>query len=136
MTMYRGHDMNVVYLGRTLLSRYGAALFIFGICGIVSVLTGLDHIWKIFGLEEPINLTYFAGRALHTTLIFILYGVNAGCIAFAYAYRQNYFRRGMGISNRRAKRNISPVCWDNNSFNCSECAYKYMCTKNVTMRYS
>jgi hypothetical protein len=122
-------------LGKSLLRRYRDKLLIFGICGIVSVLADLDHIWKILGLEEPINLTYYPGRALHTTLVFILYGCIAGCIAFAYAHRQNLFRWSVGISKERVNGRVSFVCWNNNSYDCDNCDYKYICSKEVEMKW-
>lgn len=122
-------------LGKSLFSRCRDELFIFGICGAVSVLADLDHIWKIFGMEEPINLTYFPGRALHTPLVFILYGVIAGCIIFAYAYRQKRFRRGMDIFGKRTSGSVSSVCWDNYSYDCNSCDYKWTCSKEVKMKW-
>lgn len=122
---------------RRLLSERGrGAFFVFGYCGFVGILVDLDHIWKIFGLVEPINLTFFPGRCLHTTLVFILYGCIAGCIAFAYAHRQNLFRWRVDVFGRRTSRSISFICWDNYSYDCDNCVYKYMCTKEVEIIWS
>ena len=119
------------YLGRPLRIRLRDTLFVFGFCGIVSVFTGLDHIWKILGLEEPFTLTWFPGRCLHTTLVFILYGVIPGSIAFAYANRQGYFRWSMDISRKRNSRGIPSVCRDVNFYDCNSCKYKFTCSKEV-----
>ena len=120
---------------RTLFERCRDTLFVFGFCGVTGVLVDLDHIWKIFGMAEPFSLTWFVGRALHTTLVFILYGVVAGSVANAYANRQGYFRRGVDIPGKRSRRGVSPVCWDDYSFNCDKCSFEWTCTKEVEMRW-
>ena len=121
-------------MGKLLYSRIRDALFIFGYCGLVGVLVDLDHFWKIFEMAEPFSLTWFVGRALHTTLVFILYGVIAGSVINAYANRQGFFRRRVDIPNKRNRRGVSFVCWDNYSYNCDKCVHKYMCSKEVEIR--
>ena len=120
---------------RLLFERCRDTLFIFGICGLVGILVDLDHIWKILELEEPFTLTWFVGRAFHTTLVFILYGVIAGCITYAYANRQGFFRWSVGISRKGIKRNISSVCWDDYSYDCNSCDYKHFCSKEVEIKW-
>jgi hypothetical protein len=122
-------------LGASLFVRYRDTIFVFGICGLVGVLVDLDHIWKICGMAEPFSLTWFVGRALHTTLVFILYGVIAGSIAYAYANRQGQFRRSMGLPKRRISGSISSVCWDNYTYDCNSCVYKYCCSKEVEIKW-
>jgi hypothetical protein len=65
------------------------AFLVFGICGITSALLDLDHSWKYFGFEEPINLTGWYGRPLHSPVVFLLVSLVISIILVSLGYGRN-----------------------------------------------
>jgi hypothetical protein len=62
------------------------SLFVFWICGSISVLVDMDHIWSRIGREPPVNPSKWVGRPLHTSVIFSIIGIIYGCFVAAFVY--------------------------------------------------
>lgn len=64
-------------------------LLVFWIAGCLSVLVDLDHLWKLVGVEAPLNLTDWVGRPLHHPVVFMLYAIICGLLTVAFVSRRN-----------------------------------------------
>ena len=65
------------------------AFLVFGICGVTSALLDLDHSWKYFGFEEPLNLTGWDGRPFHSAVVLLLVSFALGVILVSLGYGRN-----------------------------------------------
>jgi hypothetical protein len=67
-------------------------LFVFWVCGSLSVLVDIDHIWTILERVSPIRFSESYGRPFHTRIVFI---VVACIICFSIITLGNGFYRGI-----------------------------------------
>jgi len=65
------------------------AFIVFGICGVTSALLDLDHSWKYFGFEEPLNLTGLYGRPFHSPVVLLLVSLALSIILVSLGYGRN-----------------------------------------------
>ena len=62
------------------------ALFVFWVCGGISVLIDSDHILSLFGRKPPFKLSESYGRPLHTRIVFVLASFFVSIIVVSYVY--------------------------------------------------
>jgi len=86
-----------------------STLLLFWIFGGIGVLVDVDSIWKILGITSPINFTLLEGRDFHTPLLFILFASIFSIVATAFASRQAWAWRIMGIFSVGIQRISTPV---------------------------
>lgn len=75
-----------------------SSLLVFWICGTISVLVDMDHIWSRTGRKPPVNLSKWHGRPLHTSVVFmfiaILYSIIVCSLIFGLYVQM---AAGMGV---------------------------------------
>lgn len=65
----------------------------FCISGFISIFFDFDHIWWLFGMEEPINFTGFYGRPFHTAPVAILVSIICAIIVATFIRRWIKYER-------------------------------------------
>ena len=61
-------------------------LFLFWIFGFMSVLLDLDHLWRLYGYNPPINLTNWTGRPLHNSVVYLIVSGFCSVVFLAFIY--------------------------------------------------
>lgn len=62
------------------------ALFLFWVFGLMSVLLDLDHLWKLYGYNPPVNLTDWDGRPLHDSIVCLIVSGICSVVFLALIY--------------------------------------------------
>jgi len=61
-------------------------LFVFWVCGIVSVFIDIDHIFVLIGRKSPIKLSESYGRPFHSRIVFALVAVAISFFMASFGY--------------------------------------------------